>query len=148
MSLLDVRDLTEWMIRLAEARTAGTFNVAGPASPMNVQEFAHGVRAATSSEVSWVHVTDYDFLSEHRVQAMLPWLMPTGDYEGSARINNEHSKAHGLTFRPLAQTSMDVLDWWNSDAVSDERRESLLNDERAMMRREPGIIAAWKEAQR
>ncbi len=148
VQFIDVRDLTEWMIRLAETRTAGTFNVAGPASPMHVHEFAHGVRAATSSEVSWVHVTDHEFLREHRVQAMLPWIMPDGDYEGSARINNEHAKDHGLTFRPLAETSMDVLEWWQSEAVSDERRESLLSGERAMMPREAGIIAAWKERQR
>jgi 2'-hydroxyisoflavone reductase len=144
VQFIDVRDLTEWMIRLAETRTGGTFNVAGPASPMHVHEFAHGVRAATSSEVSWVHVDDYDFLREHGVGSMLPWLMPVGDYEGSARINIDRSKAHGLTFRPLAQTAMDVLEWWESDAVSDERRDELLNGERAMMRREPEILAAWK----
>ena len=142
---IDVRDLTEWMIRLTETRTAGTFNVAGPASPMNVHEFVHGLRAASSSEVSWVHVDDYDFLREHRVGAMLPWIMPTGDYEGSARINNALARERGLTFRPLARTALDVLDWWNSDSVSDERRAELTDGEQAMMPREAGILAAWKE---
>jgi len=144
---IDVRDLTEWMIRLAETQTAGTFNAAGPASPLTMNEFVHGVRAATSSELEWVHVPDYDFLSEQGVQAMLPWLMPTGEYEGSARINIERSKANGLTFRPLAQTTMDVLEWWDSDAVTDEQRTDLMEGERSMMRREPAILAAWEERQ-
>lgn len=141
---IDVRDLTEWMIRLAESGTAGTFNVAGPASPLTMREFVHGVRAVTSAEVEWVHVDDYDFLMENSVQAMLPWLMPTGEYEGSARINMERAKANGLTFRPLAESAMDVLEWWDSDAVSDAQRSSLMEGERSMMLREPDIIAAWK----
>ncbi len=141
---IDVRDLTEWMVRLAESETAGTFNVAGPPSPMTMPEFVHGIRAATSSEVEWVHVTDYDFLRENRVGSMLPWLMPTGEYEGSARINIEHSKANGLTLRSLAESTVDVLDWWDSDAVTDEQRSNLIDGERGMMRREADIIAAWE----
>ena len=141
---IDVRDLTEWMIRLAETGTAGTFNVAGPASPLGMHEFVHGVRAATAGEVEWVYVADYEFLREQGIQSMLPWLMPTGEYEGSARINNERAKANGLTFRPLAKTAMDVLEWWDSDAVTDEQRSNLMEGERSMMQREPDIIAAWK----
>lgn len=141
---IDVRDLTEWMIRLAETGTAGTFNVAGPASPLGMHEFVHGVRAATAGEVEWVYVADYEFLREQGIQSMLPWLMPTGEYEGSARINIERAKANGLTFRPLAKTAMDVLEWWDSDAVTDEQRSNLMEGERSMMQREPDIIAAWK----
>ena len=144
---IDVRDLTDWMIRLAETETGGTFNVAGPASPMTMPEFVHGVRAGTSSEVEWVNVPDYEFLKANGVGSMLPWLMPTGDYEGSARINIYHSKANGLTFRSLAQTTLDVLDWWDSDAVTDEQRSNLMEGERSMMRREAQIIAAWEGRQ-
>lgn len=145
---IDVRDLCEWMIRLAERRTAGTYNVAGPASPMGMHEFVHGVHAATASEVEWVYVSDYDFLlGEHEILAMLPWLMPTGEYEGAARINIERAKANGLTFRPLAETTADVLEWWDSEAVSDEQRSRLIDGPRSMMQREPEIIAAWKSRQ-
>jgi len=35
---IDVRDLAEWMIRLAEERTFGTFNATGPGSPLSVAE--------------------------------------------------------------------------------------------------------------
>lgn len=148
VQFIDVRDLTEWMIRLAETRTAGTFNVAGPASPTGMHEFVYGIRATTSTDVNWVHVADYDFLREHGVESMLPWLMPVGDYEGSARINIELAKANGLTFRPLAETTQDVLEWWDSDAVTDEQRRSVIEDPRSMMQREPDIISAWKTRQR
>ena len=141
---IDVRDLTEWMVRLAETRTAGTFNVAGPASPIGGHEFAYRIHAATSSDVSWIKIPDYEFLREHGVRGMVPWLMPSADYAGAARINLDHSKANGLTFRQLTQTSADVLEWWDSDAVTDERRLELTDGDRSMIRREPEIIAAWK----
>ena len=144
---IDVRDLTEWMIRLAETESAGTFNVAGPASPMGMHEFVYGMRATTNAEVEWVHIPDYDFLDEQWIQSMLPWLMPVGDYEGSARINIERAKAGGLTFRPLAETTQDVLDWWDSDAVNDEQRQRVIEDPRGMMQREAEIITAWKARQ-
>ena len=145
---IDVRDLTEWMIRLAETSTAGTFNVAGPASPTGMHEFVYGMRATTNAEVEWIHVPDYEFLSEHRIQSMLPWLMPVGDFEGSARINIERAKADGLAFRPLAETTQDVLEWWDSDAVTDEQRRTLIEEPRSMMQREPDVIAAWKVRRR
>ena len=145
---IDVRDLTEWMIRLAETKTAGTFNVAGPASPSGMHEFVYGMRATTNAEVEWVHVPDYDFLNRHRIQSMLPWLMPVGDFEGSARITINRAKANGLAFRPLADTTQDVLEWWDSDAVTDEQRRRLIEEPRGMMQREPDIIAAWKARRR
>jgi 2'-hydroxyisoflavone reductase len=144
VQFVDVRDLTEWMIRLIENRTAGTFNAAGPASPLGMHAFVHGVHAATSSAVSWVMIPDYDFLEAHEVQYALPWLMAVGEYVGAARINIDRAVANGLTFRPLALTSMDTLEWWFSDAVTEERRQGLLEDPRALMQREAQIIADWK----
>jgi 2'-hydroxyisoflavone reductase len=74
--------------------------------------------------------------------------MPQGDYYGSARINIELAKAAGLTFRPLATSTFDTLDWWWSDAVSDERRETAWQGGRRSfpmtLEREAEIIAAWK----
>lgn len=144
VQFVDVRDLTEWMIRLIEIRTAGTFNAAGPASPLGMHAFVHGVHAATSSAVSWVMIPDYDFLEAHEIQYALPWLMPVGEYVGAARINIDRAVANGLTFRPLALTSMDTLEWWFSDAVTEERRQGLLEDPRSLMQREAQIIADWK----
>ena len=120
---------------------------AGPASATGMHEFVYGMRAATNSEIDWVHVDDYDFLREHGIQAMLPWLMPVGEYEGSARINIERSKMAGLTFRPLARTTLDTLEWWDSEAVTDEQRQRVIDDPRSMMQREPEIVRAWKGRQ-
>ena len=97
--LIDVRDLTEWMIHLLEDGTTGTFNAAGPASPLTMEEFIHGVRATTSSSVSWAWIEDHEFLKEHRYTYAIPWVRVEGDNLGSARINIDRALANGLTHR-------------------------------------------------
>lgn len=142
---IDVRDLAEFMIRLAENQAAGTYNVAGPGSFQGMHDFVHGVRAAFSSDVSWVMGTDYDFLRENNIRFTIPWIMPVDDYVGSARANIDRAKAAGLTFRPLAQTCWDTMEWWYSSAVSDERRNAAFQGPRGLSpEREAQVIAAWK----
>jgi 2'-hydroxyisoflavone reductase len=75
---IDVRDLTEWIIHLIENEVHGVFNATGPASPMTMQEFVYGMRAATSSEVTWTWIEDYDFLIEHEIYAAIPWVLREG----------------------------------------------------------------------
>jgi 2'-hydroxyisoflavone reductase len=70
--------------------------------------------------------------------------MPRGNSLGHTRINYDRAVAHGLTFRPLATTVLDTLDWWASDAVTPERRAQprfALTPER-----EAEVIAAWRAA--
>jgi 2'-hydroxyisoflavone reductase len=139
---IDVRDLTEWIIHLLENEVHGVFNATGPASPMTMQEFVHGMRAATSSEPTWTWIEDYDFLIEHEITYAIPWVLPVDDNLGSQRISIERAKAAGLTFRPIALTAMDTLEWYYSDAVTDEQRANppmVITPER-----EAQILTAWK----
>lgn len=139
---IDVRDLTEWIIHLLESETHGVFNATGPASPMTMQEFVHGMRAATSSEPTWTWIEDYDFLIEHEITYAIPWVLPVGDNLGSQRISNARAKAAGLAFRPIALTAMETLEWYYSDAVTDEQRA---NPPMAITpEREAEVLAAWR----
>lgn len=143
VQFMDVRDLTEWMIRLIEGEASGVFNAAGPfPRQATIVEMVHGIRASTMEHVDWVWIDDYDFLSQHRVRAMVPWIMPRGNGLGHTRIDYSKAVAHGLTHRPLAVTVRDTLDWWASSAVPAERRAApnfVLTPDR-----EAAIIAAWR----
>ena len=142
VQMIDVRDLTEWMIRLLEEGASGVFNATGPGFPLTMEEFAYGMRATTSAELSWSWIEDYGFLQEHGLTFAIPWLMPTDDHVGSQRIDVSQAGANGLTYRPMAVTAMETLEWWHSDAVSDERRANprfVLSAER-----EREILNAWK----
>lgn len=140
---IDVRDVAEWMIRLAETENAGTFNAAGPAAPMEMHRFVHAAQGAFASPTTFVPIDDYDFLAEHGVRFRIPWIPPIGNNYGSARADISHALANGLRFRPLATSVSDTYEWWASEAVSDEEKARLTGPE-SVMGREPDIIAAWR----
>ncbi|MGB4844309.1 MAG: NAD-dependent epimerase/dehydratase family protein [Ferruginibacter sp.] len=141
---IDVRDVANWMIRLAENRKAGIYNAVGPASATGMHAFVYGVHAAFNSQASFVMIPDYDFLTKHNVLDPVPWIMPVGDNAGSSLVNNKFAIANGLTFTPLAQSARDIHDWWNSNAVSDEKRNKLVSGDNSLMKNEASIIADWK----
>ncbi len=77
---VDARDLGEWMIRLAEQRTIGTFNATGPSTPTTMAELLYGIKAVTTSNArfTWVNA---DFLQAQQVAGwseMPVWLPPRG----------------------------------------------------------------------
>jgi 2'-hydroxyisoflavone reductase len=141
---IDVRDLAEFTIRMAEKESAGTYNVVGPASGMGMHACVHGIHAATSSSVEWVSIPDYDFLLKHGISYIVPWIMPSGNNIGSARVSAASAVDQGLTFRPLATTTAEILEWWHSNAITDERRLSLTSGTQSLFQREPEIIKAWR----
>jgi nucleoside-diphosphate-sugar epimerase len=140
--IIDVRDLSEFMVRLIEQNASGTFNAAGPANPMTMQQFIDGTKAAINPRATVTWIEDYAFLKEHKLGYSIPWLMAEDSNLGAARINIDKAKKAGLTFRPMATTAKDTLAWWHSDAVKPERRAAprfALTAER-----EAEILAAWK----
>jgi 2'-hydroxyisoflavone reductase len=141
---IDVRDVAEWMIRLIENKTTGTFNAVGPASPTGMHAFVYGVHAAFNSKVSWEMIPDYKFLEKHNILDAVPWIMPVGNNFGSARANNQHAIENGLTLTPLSKSVSDIYEWWNSDAVTEERRLKMVSGENGLMSIEKAIIKEWK----
>jgi 2'-hydroxyisoflavone reductase len=131
---IDVRDLTEWMIRLVEEGTTGTFNAVGPGRTQTMEEFVHGAAAVTSVPLSWTWIDDYDWLRTYPLRtlangttrgllAAVPWIMPEPNERGHMRIDGRRAIAAGLTFRPLAVTAHDTTVWRASDAVPAALRE-------------------------
>jgi len=109
VQIIDVRDLGEWIVRLVENGTYGEFNGVGPGSPLSMAEMLYGIRAITSSPVrfNWVPVS---FLREYGIQPYtdMPIWIP-GD--PMSKVDDHLAKSSGLTFRPLAVTAKDTLDW-------------------------------------
>jgi len=140
--IVDVRDLTGFMFHLFESGTGGTYNVVGPASSMNMEEFVYGMRACTGEAVSWVWADDHDWLQENGLTGFVPWILPAGEEVAHMRVDPRRALAAGLTLRPLARMALDVMEWWRSDAVSAEERQGVrypLTPER-----EAEMLAAWK----
>lgn len=150
---IDVRDLTEWMIRLLENGTTGTYNAVGPARRQTMEEFVYGVAATTSVDLSWTWIEDYDWLRNYPLRRTqdggtmgliyaVPWIMAEGDQLGHMQIDGSRAIAAGLTFRPLATTAADTVAWRLSDAAPQSLRESpryVLTPEQ-----ERAMLEAWK----
>ena len=141
---IDVRDVAAFSIRLIENQTAGTFNAAGPASPMTSSAFVHGAHAAFSSPVEYIHINDHEFLKENDMPFLCPWVLPDGKFAGMCIAENTSAIKAGLTFTPLANTLQDIYEWWQTDAVTEERRNNMLTGENSPVTLEKKIIEAWK----
>jgi 2'-hydroxyisoflavone reductase len=139
---VDARDLSEWMIRLAETKTLGTFNATGPKLPTTMAEMLYGIKAVTTSgaQFTWVPA---DFLGANQVRAwsdMPVWVPPIGRTAGFARVICQKAYGAGLTFRPLADTAATTLAWYKTrpPAEQEKARAGLAPD------REIAVLAAWK----
>lgn len=141
---IDVRDVSEWMIRLIEEKKVGTFNAVGPKEAQNMYSFVEEAQKAFDVKSTFVKIDDYDFLKENNVGLIIPWIMPIDSNKGSAKVNNEKAKKNGLTFRPLTESIKDTYDYWISDAVNDEQRAELETNPESILVREKSIIEKWE----
>ena len=144
---IDSRDLAEWMIRMAEMREFGTYNAIGPEKPLTIAEMLYGVKAVTTAgaQFAWV---PWEFLQAQGVRPwtqMTVWQPPYGRTAGYQRRNASKALAKGLTFRPLAVTAKDTLDWHKTRPAEEQAGtlEGKING--LPMKREAEVLAAWKE---
>jgi len=81
---------------------------------------------------------------------MTAWQPPYGRTAGFERRSGAKAVAHGLTFRPLAVTARDTLDWHKTRSA--EAQAATLRGEinGIGMEREAEVLAAWhaREASR
>ena len=138
--IVDVRDLSQFMVHLIEEEASGTFNATGPESPLTMAGMLYGIRASTSTPVSFTWV-DADFLREHEVGAWMEmpvWVYPDPETQGFSAYDCTKAIGAGLTFRPLAQTARDTLDWWKSLPEEDQGLRTGIDPEK-----EADILRAW-----
>jgi len=139
VQFIDARDLAEWMIRMAEAKQRGIYNATGPEFPLSMQSFLQQAKAAIASDADYVWL-DHAFLLENQVQPWIEmplWIPPSGDTKSVAHlmgVNIRKALDAGLTFRPIADTVRDTLEW-NAARPADQRRKAGLDadKERALL---------------
>ena len=146
VQFIDARDLAEWTIRMAETRAFGIYNAMGPGARLSMAELLYGIKAVTTAgaQFTWVPA---DFLREQKISAwrdMPVWVPATGPLLGFMQRNNARAIAAGLTFRPLATTARDTLDY--NDTRPEDQRKALAAGAVAGIsaEREAQVLAAWK----
>ncbi len=108
---IDVKDLADWIIRMAEGKKSGLYNATGPDYNLTLEKLFDECKkvSGNGAEIEWV---SEKFLLDENVA---PWTeIPLWVPEEEQGVNNvDVSKAigDGLTFRALAQTIKDTIEF-------------------------------------
>jgi 2'-hydroxyisoflavone reductase len=114
VQLIDVRDLAQWCVQLAEQHRVGVYNAVGPRSVLTMAQLLEGCAAVTGSVARFIWVPDDNLLAAGiEPWTELPLWVPENDSQmgGMLLADNRRAIASGLTFRPLADTISATLDW-------------------------------------
>jgi 2'-hydroxyisoflavone reductase len=146
LQLIDARDMAEWIVRMAESRRAGVFNVSGPERPLTMGHLLDAIRKVTGSVARFTWVDEH-FLLENGVAPWteLPLWLPE-ESGGMLSVSLARAVEAGLDFRPLEETIRDTLAWmrpgWSTGTLasgiplraglSRERETTLLKDWRTI----------------
>lgn len=142
---IDVRDLTEWMVRLAENNTGGIFNAVGPRTICGIGELLYGIKACYSNDAHFTWVPQ-PFLAEQKLRS---WGdLPVWSYTGASTVAFctsviEKAKNAGLTFRTLEDTVRAAMTWYHArPAAEQEKLRAGMSPER-----EREVLALWHSKQ-
>lgn len=142
VQVIDVRDLSNWIIRSIEGHASGTYNATGPGYELTLGELLEVSKRVSRSDARfrWAGV---DFLEQNEVRAwsdMPLWVPDTGEYAGFSRVDVSKAIEAGLTFRPLEETVKDTLAWAQTRPLDHQWRAGLTAE------REAQVLAALEGA--
>src|ERR1700738_2139259 len=117
VQIIDLRDLSAWVMKLVEARTNGYFNAVSPPGAFTMGDLVNAsVRASPKSGTKVTRVSE-DFLAAHWKAEELdlpPWSPMKGDMAGASLTGMKPASKTGLRSRPLQETVRDTLGWFQT----------------------------------
>ena len=141
VQIIDVRDLSEFIIKLIEENASGIYNATGPDHELTLGTILDVSKQLTRSDAHF-HWAPVEFLAENNVQPwsdMPVWVPDTQEDAGFSRVDISKAIHAGLTFRPLEETVRDTLEWAKTRPPDHEWRAGLTAE------REAEVLAVLKE---
>jgi 2'-hydroxyisoflavone reductase len=140
--IIDVRDLAEWTIRMAEKQQTGVYNASGPDGGIAMGDIMQAAKQASGSDARFIWMDD-QWLLENEVGPWmeLPLWIPEGD-DALMKVSLQRAISAGLTFRPIEDTLRDTLAWDRSRPEPIERRAGMKPE------REQELLEKWRAHER
>jgi 2'-hydroxyisoflavone reductase len=141
IQVIDVRDLSEFIIKLIQENASGIYNATGPDYELTIGKLLEVSKQTSGSDANfkWASV---EFLNQHKVEAwsdMPTWIPDDEEGVGFSRVDVSKAIAAGLKFRPLEETVRDTLEWAQTRPPNHEWRAGLTPE------REKEVLANLKE---
>ena len=140
VQFVDVRDLGAFLVKLVEDGHVGIYNSVGYETPLSFEAMLHGCHAVTGGNATFTWVPD-DFLLEQGAGPWMEvplWIPPA--YSPSLYANAK-AVSVGHSFRPLAETVRDTLDYADGRPDDYQWRAGMAAE------KEAEILAAWHAEQ-
>ena len=130
IQIIDVRDLSDFMIKLIEENASGVYNATGPDSELTLGALLETSQRVSSSDANfrWASV---EFLNQNNVASwsdMPVWVPDTVEDAGFSRVDISKARQAGLTFRPLEETVRDTIEWARTRPADHEWRAGLKSE--------------------
>jgi nucleoside-diphosphate-sugar epimerase len=117
VQVIDVRDLTAWMMKLVEARTTGYFNAVSPPGAFTMGALIDAsLKASPTAGTKATWVTEEFLATQWKPEELdlPPWAATKGDFAGASLTATSRSQKTGLRCRPLPETVRDTLEWFKT----------------------------------
>ena len=140
IQVIDVRDLSDFIIKLIQDAASGVYNATGPDYELSIGKLLEVSKQVSNSnaDFKWASV---DVLNQNKVEAwsdMPTWVPDDEEGVGFSRIDISKAIGTGLRFRPLEETVRDTLAWAQTRPADHEWRAGLTAE------REAQVLAAQR----
>ena len=136
VQIIDVRDLSDFIIKLIEENASGIYNATGPDYELTFGRMLETCKQVSRSDAN-IHWAPVEFLEQNKVEAwsdMPVWVPDNEENAGFSRVSISKAIQAGLKFRTLEDTVHDTLAWadtrptdhnWRAGLKSDREQELL-----------------------
>ena len=127
VQIIDVRDLSDFIIKVMEESASGIYNATGPDYELTLGAMLAACKQVSNSDARF-HWASVQFLAENKVEAwsdMPVWVPDTEEDAGFSRVDISKAIKAGLKFRSLEETVRDTLEWAKTRPPDHEWRAGL-----------------------
>lgn len=148
IQIIDVKDLSQWIIRMMEQNVTGTFNAVGPEYTLTMEQLLQECKSVMNSDTGLTWVNEKYLMDNHvepwgEMPLWIPEEYPMSGEDkpwiGFLSMSNKKAIKHGLTFRSLSDIINDIFAWEKTRLQHEDRKSGM------DLKRERKLLELWKD---